>query len=78
MSKGRGVGFFEAGNFYPDFILWCFIVSNTSYAEVLPWKLSKEELEDRHVLFQSEDGSSYVEDMLRRIFSEKTPAGSAS
>lgn len=21
-SKGRGVGFFEAGNFYPDFILW--------------------------------------------------------
>lgn len=22
MSKGRGVGFFEAGNFYPDFIIW--------------------------------------------------------
>jgi superfamily II DNA or RNA helicase len=22
MSKGRGVGFFEAGNFYPDFVLW--------------------------------------------------------
>ncbi|EIM03840.1 DEAD/DEAH box helicase domain-containing protein [Rhodanobacter denitrificans] len=22
MSKGRGVGFFEAGNFYPDFIVW--------------------------------------------------------
>jgi len=22
MSCGRGVGFFEAGNFYPDFILW--------------------------------------------------------
>lgn len=21
-SKGRGIGFFEAGNFYPDFILW--------------------------------------------------------
>lgn len=21
-SKGKGVGFFEAGNFYPDFILW--------------------------------------------------------
>lgn len=21
-SKGRGVGFFEAGNFYPDFLLW--------------------------------------------------------
>ena len=22
MSRGRGVGFFEAGNFYPDFIIW--------------------------------------------------------
>jgi hypothetical protein len=22
MSRGRGLGFFEAGNFYPDFILW--------------------------------------------------------
>jgi hypothetical protein len=21
-SKGRGVGFFEAGNFHPDFIVW--------------------------------------------------------
>ena len=25
MSKGRGIGFFEAGNFYPDFILWLVI-----------------------------------------------------
>jgi hypothetical protein len=22
LSKGRGVGFFEAGNFHPDFIFW--------------------------------------------------------
>lgn len=22
MSRGRGVGFFEAGNFYPDFLVW--------------------------------------------------------
>ena len=22
LSKGRGIGFFEAGNFHPDFILW--------------------------------------------------------
>jgi hypothetical protein len=21
-SRGSGIGFFEAGNFYPDFILW--------------------------------------------------------
>ena len=25
MSRGRGVGFFEAGNFYPDFILWLIV-----------------------------------------------------
>lgn len=25
LSKGRGVGFFEAGNFYPDFILWLLV-----------------------------------------------------
>ncbi|MEZ6142068.1 MAG: DEAD/DEAH box helicase family protein [Zavarzinella sp.] len=25
MSRGRGIGFFEAGNFYPDFILWLLI-----------------------------------------------------
>ena len=23
-SRGKGIGFFEAGNFYPDFILWLF------------------------------------------------------
>ena len=22
MSRGKGIGFFEAGNFHPDFILW--------------------------------------------------------
>lgn len=27
LSKGRGVGFFEAGNFHPDFILWLLIDS---------------------------------------------------
>jgi hypothetical protein len=25
LSRGRGVGFFEAGNFHPDFILWLLI-----------------------------------------------------
>lgn len=25
LSKGRGIGFFEAGNFHPDFILWLLI-----------------------------------------------------
>ncbi|HCO49659.1 MAG TPA: DEAD/DEAH box helicase, partial [Spirochaetaceae bacterium] len=25
LSKGRGVGFFEAGNFHPDFIIWLLV-----------------------------------------------------
>ena len=25
LSKGRGIGFFEAGNFHPDFILWLLV-----------------------------------------------------
>jgi len=25
LSRGRGIGFFEAGNFYPDFILWLLV-----------------------------------------------------
>lgn len=25
MTRGRGIGFFEAGNFYPDFILWLLV-----------------------------------------------------
>ena len=29
-SRGRGVGFFEAGNFYPDFVLWI-IQGETQY-----------------------------------------------
>lgn len=30
MSRGRGIGFFEAGNFYPDFLLWL-LADNKQY-----------------------------------------------
>ncbi|RPI99997.1 MAG: DEAD/DEAH box helicase, partial [Deltaproteobacteria bacterium] len=30
MSRGRGIGFFDAGNFYPDFILW-FLTDDKQY-----------------------------------------------
>jgi hypothetical protein len=118
MSRGRGIGFFEAGNFYPDFILWLlddekqylnfidpkglrnlkgpddpkiafyktiksieddlrsqdskvtlnsFIVSNTRLPEVGWWcgGMTKEQFEERHVLFQQEDKDTYIEKMLR-------------
>jgi len=117
MSRGRGIGFFEAGNFYPDFILWLlaegrqyisfidpkglrnlgwdnpklafhktikiiedglraqdptvtlssFIVSNTRFHDVF-WResaMTKEQFEERHVLFQQQDKSTYIGKMLR-------------
>ncbi|GBE13219.1 hypothetical protein BMS3Abin13_01515 [bacterium BMS3Abin13] len=118
MSRGRGIGFFEAGNFYPDFILWLlvdekqyinfidpkglrnlkgpgdpkiafyktiksieddlrsqdsmitlnsFIVSNTRLPEVGWWDggMTKEQFEERHVLFQQEDKGTYIEKILQ-------------
>jgi len=118
MSRGRGIGFFEAGNFYPDFILWllvdekqyinfidpkglrnlkgpdddkiafyktiksieddlrsqdsmvtlnAFIVSNTRSPQVGWWGggMTKEQFEERHVLFQQEDKGTYIEKILR-------------
>ena len=113
LSRGRGVGFFEAGNFHPDFILWLladgqqqiifvdpkgirnlgpsdpkiqfhktikeieqrlgdatvrlesFIVSNTSFATMhRQWRVEKSEMQKRHVLFQEEDGDSYIKSIL--------------
>ena len=126
LSKGKGIGFFEAGNFYSDFILWLlvgdrqcvtfvdpkgirnlqgendpkiefhstikeiedrlggpevtlnsFIISNTSFDEVAFWGYTKDELEERHVLFQSEDTTTYIRAMLDRILSEKAVTESA-
>jgi len=120
MSRGRGIGFFEAGNFYPDFILWLladgrqyinfvdpkglrnlkgpddpkiafyrtikaveddlrkqdqavtlnsFIISNTRLPDVGWWDggMTKEQFEERHVLFQQEDRDTYIEKLLRKV-----------
>jgi hypothetical protein len=113
LSKGRGVGFFEAGNFHPDFILWLiaggrqhvvfvdpkgirnlgpsdpkigfyqtikeieqrlkdasvrlesFIVSNTpSHTMKLLWGMEKDQMAQRHILFQEEDKATYVRKLL--------------
>jgi hypothetical protein len=34
LSRGRGIGFFEAGNFYPDFILWL-VVNGKQYVNFI-------------------------------------------
>lgn len=118
LSKGRGVGFFEAGNFHPDFILWLivggkqyiafvdpkgirnigfndpkiqffqtikdierrlaeptvtlssFIISNTpSHVMRLLWAIEKPAMTSRNILFQEEDKTTYVRDMMNRITS---------
>ena len=114
MSRGHGIGFFEANNFHPDFILWAvsgnrqhvafvdpkgmvrvgpndpkvrlaesikeiqkqlgdptvnldsFLLSVTPFDQVRArWTLSKEEWENRHVLFM--EGDAYIGEMLRRM-----------
>lgn len=117
LSRGRGVSFFEAGNFYPDFLLWIvngnqqkvcfidpkglsrlhpndlkieffkkikdietrlgdpdvtlesFILSTTQYHVLqMNWRMSKDELKAKHVLFQ-EDGEEYIKELLEIVIS---------
>ena len=117
MSRGKGVGFFEAGNFHPDFILWMlvggkqyvtfiephgllhegpasekvlfhkrikdvekrlndpdvilnsFILSWTRYPR-LKWDSSQQELEDKHVLFMTDDRDHYVDKLFAKLRGE--------
>lgn len=118
-SRGRGIGFFEAGNFHPDFIIWMihenkqyisfadpkgirnlsitdpkllfyqtikemeerlndstvvlnsFIISNTYYIDLINTgtTLTKDEMEERHILFQFDDRESYIDVMMKKILS---------
>jgi Type III restriction enzyme, res subunit len=116
-SKGKGIGFFEAGGFYPDFILWilyndkqyitfvdpkgirnhsitdtklqfyrhikeleqklndktvilnAFTISNTYYSDLVNTgiKLTKEQMEKQHILFQNDDNNTYIAKMIKEI-----------
>jgi hypothetical protein len=62
LSKGRGVGFFEAGNFHPDFILWL-IVDNRQYiAFVDPKGIRNLGFNDPKIQF-----SQTIKDIERRL-----------
>ncbi len=51
MSRGKGVGFFEAGNFHPDFILWM-LVENKQYVTFIePHGLMHEGLASEKIMF---------------------------
>jgi len=50
-SRGKGIGFFEAGNFYPDFILWVVKGDTQHVAFVDPHGMGREGIADRKVQF---------------------------
>lgn len=52
MSRGRGVGFFEAGNFHPDFIMWLLEADKQYITFLEPHGLVHEGPGSRKVLFQ--------------------------
>jgi hypothetical protein len=54
----------------PDVRLSSFILSNTVYQEVKWHDGTKQELEDLHVLFQSDDWTTYIGDMFRRALAD--------
>jgi len=41
LQQGKGIGFFEANNFYPDFILWLLTEDRQYIAFVAPKGLRK-------------------------------------
>ena len=51
LSKGRGVGFFEAGNFHPDFIVWQVTDERQHVTFVDPKGIRNVPLEDRKIGF---------------------------
>jgi hypothetical protein len=50
-SRGSGIGFFEAGNFYPDFILWAVTGEKQVVAFIEPHGISHEGPEHPKVQF---------------------------
>ena len=51
MSRGKGVGFFEAGNFHPDFILWMLVGRQQYVTFIEPHGLMHEGPASEKVLF---------------------------
>ena len=59
MSRGRGIGFFEASNFHPDFILWL-LTDNKQYVTFV----------DPHGLRNTDEGINNVKIQFYRTIKE--------
>jgi hypothetical protein len=66
LSKGRGVGFFEAGNFPPDFIVWQLIGGRQHIAFVDPKGIRNVGLMDPKIQFYQT-----IRDIERRLGDQK-------
>jgi superfamily II DNA or RNA helicase len=64
-SRGRGVGFFEAGNFYPDFLLWLVKDGKQHLAFVEPHGLQHEGPGHKKIEFHQ-----VIKDIQARLASE--------
>lgn len=64
-SRGRGVGFFEAGNFYPDFLLWLVKDGKQHLAFVEPHGLQHEGPGHKKIEFYQ-----VIKDIQERLASE--------
>ncbi|WP_372612983.1 DEAD/DEAH box helicase family protein [Halomonas sp.] len=51
LSKGRGVGFFEAGNFHPDFIVWLIVDGHEHISFVDPKGIRNLGVQDAKIQF---------------------------
>ena len=62
MSRGKGVGFFEAGNFHPDFILWMLVGGKQYVTFIEPHGLLHEGPASEKVLFHKR-----IKDVEKRL-----------
>jgi len=51
LSRGKGIGFFEAGNFHPDFILWLLVGSHQYVTFIDPKGIARMALDDPKIEF---------------------------
>jgi len=51
LSRGKGIGFFEAGNFYPDFILWLLVDDQQYVTFIDPKGIARMGLQDPKIEF---------------------------
>ena len=75
MTRGKGLGFFEAGNFYPDFILWLLVGERQYVTFIDPmglrsvrfWTTGEDGFARYHALLQQADRAAYAGSILEVI-----------